>query len=83
MAKTNTPKKKTAVKTKGTLKKTAMSTKKTPSDEMKSASEDSKAKNKNISEKAMKALIAQGKKQGYLTYEEITKEEYENADHVR
>ena len=33
---------------------------------------DSDAKSsKNISEKAMKALIAQGKKQGFLTYDEI------------
>jgi RNA polymerase primary sigma factor len=78
MAKKSTPKTKTATKTKNVKPKTAKpknakpkgATKALPKNK-KSASKDMKKKNKTITEKAMKALIAHGKKQGYLTYEEI------------
>jgi RNA polymerase primary sigma factor len=76
MAKTSTPKTKATRKGKSVKKKDAVRATKTKKTENDSQSidmkkDDQQKNNKIISEKAMKTLIAQGKKQGYLTYREI------------
>jgi RNA polymerase primary sigma factor len=76
MAKTSTPKTKATRKGKRVNTKDAARATKTKKTENDSQSIDMKKddqlkNNKMISEKAMKTLIAQGKKQGYLTYREI------------
>lgn len=71
MAKKSTPKAKAASTAKSTRKKSTKGAA-TLQQKIKNSSSDTMKKNgKSITEKAMKALIAHGKKQGYLTYEEI------------
>ena len=90
MAKDNNPKNKATKAPKGNTKKTAASSQaKVQSKAATNAAQKDENKasknNKNISEKALKTLISQGKKQGFLTYDEINvvlPDELMSADQV-